>query len=368
MALTDKLTTIANAIRSKTGKSDALTLDQMATEIESISAGGSTEEWIGDGNTHIWITLGEGRTSPMLGCYHNGTVTVDWGDGTTPDTLTATTSALSLRWTPTHNYAKAGDYIITLTADGEIEFCGMTSKNNYAYILRHSERADAINVVYANAVKKVELGDSVTKIGDNAFRNCFALSAVNIPGSVTSIGNDAFTYCTSLSSVNIPDSVTSIGDGAFYYCSALSSVNIPDGVTSISNSAFYHCTALPSVNIPDSVTSIGNNAFYYCSALASVNIPDSVMSIGNSAFYDCDALSSVIIPGSVMSIGSGAFDIGLGVRFYDFSKHTAVPTLSASNSFSSPSVVCEIRVPAALYDEWIAATNWSTYADKIVAV
>ncbi len=40
MALTDKLTTIANAIRSKTGKSDALTLDQMATEIESISAGG----------------------------------------------------------------------------------------------------------------------------------------------------------------------------------------------------------------------------------------------------------------------------------------------------------------------------------------
>ena len=29
--------------------------------------GGSTDEWIGDGNTHIWITLYEGRTSPMLG-------------------------------------------------------------------------------------------------------------------------------------------------------------------------------------------------------------------------------------------------------------------------------------------------------------
>lgn len=40
MALTDKLTNIANAIRTKTGKSGKLTLDQMVTEIGSISGGG----------------------------------------------------------------------------------------------------------------------------------------------------------------------------------------------------------------------------------------------------------------------------------------------------------------------------------------
>lgn len=40
MALTDKITAIAEAIRSKTGKTDKLTLAQMATEIESISGGG----------------------------------------------------------------------------------------------------------------------------------------------------------------------------------------------------------------------------------------------------------------------------------------------------------------------------------------
>lgn len=40
MALTDKLTAIANAIRGKTGKEDALTLDQMATEIAGIQTGG----------------------------------------------------------------------------------------------------------------------------------------------------------------------------------------------------------------------------------------------------------------------------------------------------------------------------------------
>lgn len=40
MALTDKLTAIANAIRSKTGKTGKLSLDQMVTEIGSMSGGG----------------------------------------------------------------------------------------------------------------------------------------------------------------------------------------------------------------------------------------------------------------------------------------------------------------------------------------
>lgn len=40
MALTDKLTAIADAIRGKTGKSDSMTLDQMPTEIAGIQAGG----------------------------------------------------------------------------------------------------------------------------------------------------------------------------------------------------------------------------------------------------------------------------------------------------------------------------------------
>lgn len=40
MALTDKLSAIADAIRGKTGKTDSLTLDQMPTEIANIQTGG----------------------------------------------------------------------------------------------------------------------------------------------------------------------------------------------------------------------------------------------------------------------------------------------------------------------------------------
>jgi hypothetical protein len=40
MALTSKLSAIGDAIRAKTGKGGKLTLDQMVTEIQSISGGG----------------------------------------------------------------------------------------------------------------------------------------------------------------------------------------------------------------------------------------------------------------------------------------------------------------------------------------
>lgn len=42
MALTDKLKAIADAIRAKTGKTDQMTLDEMPTEIASITTGGGT--------------------------------------------------------------------------------------------------------------------------------------------------------------------------------------------------------------------------------------------------------------------------------------------------------------------------------------
>ena len=373
--------------------------------------GNSSEEWIGDGNTHIWITLPEGRTSPMLGVCPNGTVTVDWGDGTTPDVLTGTITT-SVKWTPIHNYAKPGDYVITLTADGKMGFYGDdTAKSG---ILRYSSTNDDRNHVYQNALRKIELGENVTylsdyvfarcmsltsvripdgmsRIGDGAFSYCYNLTSVNIPDTVTSIGTDAFRECYDLASITIPDGVTSIGGYAFKSCEniksitipdgvnkigpytfegcyMLESITIPDGVTSIGGYAFSKCRELESITIPDGVTSIGSFAFSYCYVLESITIPDGVTSIGMSTFANCYNLTSVTIPASVTVIDGYAFKQCYSASFYDFSNCTEIPSLSKTTAFSDIPADCEIRVPAALYDEWIAATNWTTYASNIGAV
>ena len=320
-----------------------------------------------DGKTRIYIHLEDGRTSPMLGCCPNGTVTVDWGDGTRPDTLTGTSTS-TVKWTSTHEYSAAGDYVIKLTVSGSVVFAGSSSSNQYSNLLRYSSGADTRNQVYQSAIQKVEIGDSVTSIDRSAFYNCYSLSSITIPGSVTSISFSAFKSCYSLSSITIPGSVTSISGSAFYSCYSLSSITIPGSVTSISGSAFYSCYSLSSITIPGSVTSISGSAFGGCYSLSSITIPGSVTSIGSSAFGSCYSLSSITIPGSVTSISGSAFSNCYGVRYYDFTRHTAVPTLSNTNAFNKIAADCEIRVPAALADEWKAATNWATYANHIVGV
>lgn len=67
MALTDKLTAIGNAIREKTGGTDLLTLDQMATEISNIQGGG------GDFPSEATIT--GGNDSAFYFSYHSN---ADW--------------------------------------------------------------------------------------------------------------------------------------------------------------------------------------------------------------------------------------------------------------------------------------------------
>lgn len=133
----------------------------------------------------------------------------------------------------------------------------------------------------------------VGELKNNLIPNKENAIKVEIGTTVTSIGQSAFYNCSSLVSITISDSVTSIGYHAFNNCSGLTSVTIPDSVTSIAQAAFEGCSGLASITIPDSVTSIGNNTFYYCSGLTSVIIPNSVTSIGNGAFNGCIALSSI---------------------------------------------------------------------------
>ena len=116
-------------------------------------------------------------------------------------------------------------------------------------------------------LEKIIIPDSVTTIGENAFRNCSSLTSVVIGNGVTTIGEWAFDFCSSLTSVVIGNSVTTIEGGAFRNCSSLTEIVIPDSVTTIGTWAFQYCSSLTEIVIPDSVTTIERYVFEYCSRL-----------------------------------------------------------------------------------------------------
>ena len=123
---------------------------------------------------------------------------------------------------------------------------------------------------------------------------------VDIGNSVTNIGQEAFNICDTLTSVTIPNSVTNIGSSAFYNCSGLMNVTISNSVKSIGYLAFGFCSGLTNVTIPDSVMSIGERAFRVCDGLTSVTIGNGVTNIGPSAFSDCTSLTSVTFLGKTL--------------------------------------------------------------------
>ena len=161
-------------------------------------------------------------------------------------------------------------------------------------------------------VISISLPNSITQMGNYAFRNNTNLSAITLSNNLTNIGGVAFSGCKSLSSITIPDSVTVIGSGAFSGCESLSSLTIGSGVTSIEQSAFSGCKALPAITIPDSVTKILGSAFYNNINIESITFGSGLTYIEDRAFYYLGQLApnkidKVIIPSNVTTLRYDAF-------------------------------------------------------------
>ena len=244
-----------------------------------------------------------------------------------------------------------------------------TSGDGIDVVFGYNVKSIPARVFYnVSSIKSVTIGNSVTSIGDYAFRDCTGLKKINwnaesvsdysssvfsnagtagdgidvvFGNNVKSIPAYAFDDVSSIKSVIIGNSVTSIGGSAFSGCTSLTKINwnaesvrdfvdswggvynvfsnagtaedgievvFGDSVKSIPAYVFYNVASIKSVIVGNSVTRIGEYAFKKCTGLASVTIGNSVTSIGDSAFSGCNGLTSITIPVSVTNIGSSAFE------------------------------------------------------------
>ena len=292
-----------------------------------------------DGATKLHIriaTVGRMTVPLYIGQTVANGVSIDWGDGSTNQTLSGTGNVNT-----SHTYAEPGDYVISLMPQDGCTLSLGSGSSSYCVI----GSALTNGIVYCNMLQEVYVGKNVTSIDPYAFNKCYSLASITIPTGITSIDPYAFNNCYSLASITIPTGITSIGTSAFASCYSLTSITIPTGITSIGEYAFSYCYSLASITIPTGITSIDPYAFNNCHSLASITIPTGITSIGNYAFFNC-----------------------YGMRYYDFSACTSIPALSNKNAFENIPSDCQMLIPSALYNNWKSATNWATYARYMVSV
>ena len=199
-------------------------------------------------------------------------------------------------------------------------------------------------------------------IGDQAFANNSAITALDLPDTLTTIGSQAFSNCTRLTSITIPASVTTMEtetfDG-FYDPNAndgAGNVSFADGcIFRIQDGVFYDDENLirvldwqENVVVPEGIKYIGASAFdtrkvsNEATTLKSISFPSTLESIGKDAFWGNKSLEEVVIPESVTEIDNGAFQLCTGLKKVDVNANISALSSAMFNGCSS---LVEIELP-----------------------
>lgn len=199
---------------------------------------------------------------------------------------------------------------------------------------------DGVLLGYYGPGGDIVIPNTVTKIGDEAFKGNKKVTGVTIPGSVVDIGNNAFEACENLKKV----AFTNPGEArnnllirlsAFKDCTKLTDVEIPARVKQIVGNIFKGCTSLMEIKVN------ANNPYYFAQdgvlfgpALVEYSpkyddnyvllaypagrqgeytIPSQVNEktidqIWTSGFEGAASLTDITIPASIGRLGTAAFE------------------------------------------------------------
>ncbi len=159
-----------------------------------------------------------------------------------------------------------------------------------------------------NVAAELVVPETVTKIADGAFRNCFTLQTIALPDTVTELPDSLFENCRNLQAVRFSDNLCAVGSRAFSGCIRLADVSLPETVSAVGTYAFASCRALQAVTLPNAIAVLTEGVFSDCVRLAEIKLPQELTAIGDNAFYNCYNLKAITLPETVTNLGASAFE------------------------------------------------------------
>ena len=301
------LSSIGNAIREKTGKSELISPGNMPTEISSITTGSG-----GTGGDDVVKQLLDGS---FAGEYVDNDITT----------------------------FKNGAFMNTKVTKID---CPNATRLPWNFV---RECSDLVQV----NLPKVTNGDS----SDYAFYYCNKLQTLNLPLLKT-----AKTYTFSnygLESINLP--ALTIASMSFCNATKLTNINVPL-LDIVGSGTFEGCSSLEEITLPSLRYTNGGTSFQYCGKLKKVDLP---------IFGDINGITSSLDKNRYGQIMVNMFAYCRSLDTLILRHSLRIVTLGNTNAFTNTPIASGtgyIYVPAELIDEYKTATNWVTFADQFRAI
>lgn len=191
------------------------------------------------------------------------------------------------------------------TFENDLKLKMLTSPAYYFDGVLYNKEKTKLIRAFDYAISDYIIPETVTAIGELAFKDFTNLSKINLPSGLTSVGDDAFSNCEKLTISALPDQLTSIGARAFLNCTNFTVKRWPSTLKSIGEKAFANCTGITTFTMANGAN-LGTGVFAGCTALKTVNI-SSLRGISDCLFENCTALNRVMTSADLFSVGAKAF-------------------------------------------------------------
>lgn len=250
--------------------------------------------------------------------------TVDWGDGSEPESVTAAAgSTVELR----HQYAEAGVYEIRITRSSGYY---SPSSSFYAY------------------------ADTTTT--ENYTTDAMSFSIVG----------DGLVSVNSVDKTPFPVVGRHLAAAGKYFYDKLSYISIPDGIANLTYNPMTGTEDYDLLNIvlPESITLIADNYFRRAKYLQGIVFPTGLTTIGANAFESCFSMRKVVFPPALTTIEPRAFADCFRCSVYDFTKVSQVPEIAA-DAFPPLTEEYVILVSSEMYDDFVKANMTAHWVSRI---
>ena len=195
-------------------------------------------------------------------------------------------------------------------------------KITWSQIPQSVEELGADCFAYCSSLTSVDLKD-IKKMDKEVFRNT-PLTSVEWPAAITEIPAGTFLTCTSLTSITgiasqpgAWDNITKIGEDAFNECKALTTIKLPNSLKTLDKQAFRSCWNLKNVEYSNQLETIGEGAFRdNINGFEKFYFKGSVKNVGSYAFAN-GKLTCVHLKGD-MTMGDYVFQDDKSLKYVEF--------------------------------------------------